>query len=53
MDAFERGALAIDELPADAQAAMPESEDAATSGLRMSPAAWAVLAIVVIAVVIF
>ena len=51
VDAFERGALAIDELPDDAGPAPPEAE--ASSGFRMSPAAWAVLAIVVIAVVIF
>ncbi len=55
VDAFERGALAIDELPADAEPAAPEVEveGAATSGWRMSPAAWVVLAIVVAAVVIF
>jgi hypothetical protein len=51
VDAFERGALAIDDLPDDAGPAPPEPE--ASSGFRMSPAAWAVLAIVVIAVVIF
>ena len=51
--AFECGALAIDELPADAEPAVPEVESEATSGFRMSPAVWAVLAIVVVAVVIF
>jgi hypothetical protein len=51
VDAFERGALAIDDLPDDAGPAPPEPE--ASSGFRMSPAAWAVLAIVVIAVVVF
>ena len=53
VDAFERGALAIDELPDDAEPATPEVETATTSGLRMSPAVWVVLAIVVVAVVIF
>ena len=53
VDAFERGALAIDELPADSAPAAPEVDTAAASGFRMSPAAWVVLAIVVVAVVIF
>jgi Putative prokaryotic signal transducing protein len=53
VNAFERGELAIDELPADSEPAAPEVESEATSGFRMSPAAWAVLAIVVVAVVIF
>ncbi len=51
VEAFERGALAIDELPDDAAPAAPEIEHA--SGFRMSPLAWIVVAIVVIAVVIF
>ena len=51
VDAFERGALAIDDLPDGAEAAPPETE--AAPGFRMSPAAWVVLAIVVVAVVIF
>ncbi|MCK9685188.1 putative signal transducing protein [Scleromatobacter humisilvae] len=53
VDAFERGELAIDELPADSEPAVPEAETATTTGWRMSPAAWVVLAIVVVAVVIF
>jgi len=53
VDAFERGELAIDELPADSEPALPEVESEATSSFRMSPAVWAVLAIVVVAVVIF
>ena len=53
VDAFERGELAIDELPDDADPAVPELETATTPGWRMSPAAWVVLAIVVLAVVIF
>ena len=53
--AFERGALAIDELPDDAEAAAPETETEtdAPPAFRMSPATWVVLAIVVVAVVIF
>ena len=53
VQAFERGELAIDELPDDAEPAAPEVEVATTSGFRMSPAVWVVLAIVVVAVVIF
>ena len=53
VEAFERGALAIDELPEDAAPAAPEAEPVASAGFRMSPAAWVVLAIVVVAVVIF
>jgi hypothetical protein len=53
VDAFERGALAIDELPDDAQPPAPEPETDPAPGFKMSPAAWVVLAIVVVAVVIF
>ena len=53
VDAFERGALAIDELPADSEPAVPEPEIAATPGFRMTPMAWLVLAVVVVAVVVF
>jgi len=55
VEAFERGALAIDELPDDAEPAVPEAEVEAeqTAGLRMSPLAWAVVAIVVVAVIVF
>ena len=53
VQAFERGELAIDELPADSEPAVPEVESEATSGFRMSPAVWVVLALVVVAVVIF
>ncbi len=51
--AFERGALAIDELPDDAEPAAPEAEVEQTAGFRMSPLAWAVVAIVVVAVIVF
>ena len=53
VETIERGALDIDELPDDAQPAAQELETATTPGWRMSPAAWVVLAIVVLAVVIF
>ena len=51
VDAFERGALEIDELPAGAEAAVPEAET--TSEIRLSQIAWLVLALVMIAVVFF
>jgi len=51
VQAFERGDLAIDELPADAQDATTEAET--TSALGWSRATWIVLAIVVIAVIVF
>ena len=53
VEAFERGALAIDELPDDAEPAAPEVEAEQTAGFRMSPLAWAVVAIVVVAVIVF
>lgn len=51
VEAFERGALAIDELPDEAEAASPEAEP--STALRLSPAARIVLAVVVLAVVVF
>lgn len=51
VEAVERGALAIDELPADAEPAAPDVEPAALP--RLSRTAWVVLAIVVLAVAIF
>jgi len=51
--AFESGALAIDELPADAPAAMPGSEPDEAAGPGWSVATWIVLALVVFAVVVF
>jgi len=51
IEAFERGALEIDELPADAEAAVPEAET--TSEIKLSQIAWLVLALVMIAVVFF
>jgi hypothetical protein len=51
--AFEGGALAIDDLPDDAEFVAPEAEAAASPGFRMTPTAWLVLAVVVAAVAIF
>ena len=53
VEAFERGALAIDELPDDAEPAAPEAEVEQTAGFQMSPLAWVVVAIVVVAVIVF
>jgi hypothetical protein len=53
VEAFEGGALAIDELPADAEFAAPETEAAASPGFRMTPTAWLIVAVVVVAVAIF
>ena len=53
VEAFERGALAIDELPEDAEPAAPDIEVEQTAGFRMSPLAWAVVAIVVVAIIVF
>ena len=49
--AFERGELAIDELPFDAGEPVPEAET--TSRIGLSRLAWVVLALVVVAVVVF
>ena len=51
VEAVERGALAIDELPADAAPAAPDVEPAALP--KLSRTAWVVLAIVVLAIAIF
>jgi len=51
LEAIERGALAIDELPPDSPPALPEPEPAAPP--RLSRAAWVVLAVVILAVAIF
>jgi hypothetical protein len=54
VEAFERGELAIDELPADAEPALPETaEPESVPGFGLSRTTWAVLAIVVIAVIVF
>ncbi len=51
VQAFEHGELAIDELPADAQPVASETE--AAPAISWSRATWIVLAIVVIAVIVF
>ena len=54
VEAFERGALAIDDLPDDAEAPVGAAEpESARGGLRLSRTAWVVLAVVVIAIVVF
>ena len=53
VDAFERGALAIDELPDDAPAALPDTDATAMPSWRLSPATWVVLAIVLVALLVF
>ena len=51
VDAFEHGDLAIDELPSDSAPAAAEAET--TSTLGWSRATWIILAIVVLAVIVF
>ncbi|HEY8975196.1 MAG TPA: DUF2007 domain-containing protein [Burkholderiaceae bacterium] len=53
VEAFERGALAIDELPPGAESPFPVVEAEPAARLRLSRAAWIVLAVVVVAVVVF
>ena len=53
VEAFERGELAIDELPADSRHAEPEDDNAPAAGPWLSRGTLIVLAIVVVAVVIF
>lgn len=52
VDQFERGALAIDELPHDSAPALPDVDTPGTA-FHLSALTWLVLAIVVIAVVVF
>ena len=53
VEAFERGALAIDELPAEDQAPQAPAEAEPAAGFGLSRTAWIVLAIVVVAVAVF
>jgi len=53
VEAFERGALAIDELPPGAESPFPLVEPEPAAGPSLSRTAWIVLAIVVVAVVVF
>ena len=52
IEAVERGALDIDELPADAAPAAPEADDAPPRPW-LSRGAWIVVAIVIVAVAVF
>ncbi len=52
VEAFERGELAIDELPDGVPPAAPDVETPGTA-FRLSTATWIVVAVVVIAVVVF
>jgi hypothetical protein len=52
VEAFERGALEIDELPADAAPAAPD-DDGATARPWLSRGGWLILALVVFAVAVF
>ena len=52
VEAVARGALEIDELPADAQPALPE-DDATPARPWLSRGAWIVLAVVIVAVAVF
>ena len=53
VEAFERGELAIDELPADAQPAATEADQPeSAAGFGLSRSVWVVLAIIAVAVVV-
>jgi hypothetical protein len=53
VEAFERGALAIDELPAEDGASLAQPEAEPAPGFGLSRTAWVVLAIVVVAIAVF
>jgi len=53
VEAFERGALAIDELPADAEAPLAPAEGEPAAGFGLSRTAWIVLAVVAVAIAVF
>jgi hypothetical protein len=53
IDAFERGALAIDELPPESEGAPAAPDVESDTGFKLSRAAWIVLAGVVAAIVVF
>lgn len=53
IDAFERGALAIDELPPESEAAPAAPDRDADDGIELSRTTWIVLALVVVAIVVF
>jgi len=53
IEAFERGALAIDELPTGSEGAPALPDGDADDGIRLSRTTWIVLAVVVAAIVVF
>jgi len=53
VEVFERGAIAIDELSDELEAPAVPVEAEPAGALRLSPAAWIVVAVVVLAVVVF
>jgi len=53
IEAFERGALAIDELPTGSEGAPALLDGDADDGIRLSRTTWIVLAVVVAAIVVF
>ena len=53
VEAFERGALAIDEPPAESDAPAAPAQAEPSVGSRRSRTAWIVLAIVVVAIAVF
>jgi hypothetical protein len=53
IDAFERGALAIDELPPESEAAPAPPDVESVAGFKLSRTTWIVLAVVIVAVVVF
>ena len=53
IEAFERGALAIDELPTESEEARSPQDVDSGDGFRLSRTTWIVLALVVVAIVVF
>jgi hypothetical protein len=53
VEAFERGALAIDELPGDAAAPLAPAEAEPATGFGLSRTAWIVLVAVAVAIAVF
>jgi len=53
VEAFERGELAIDELPPGEAADAPDGDDPPAPPWRLSRGAWAVLALLLLAIVVF
>jgi len=53
IEAFERGALAIDELPTESEESRSPQDVDSGDGFRLSRTTWIVLALVVVAIVVF